>query len=124
VIRVNDTLQFKPDRIEVPNQCEQFTVILRHEGRLPKVASPRNWVLTEQRHADAVARDAAQTSVLTDWVNPNDPRVLAHSSVIGRDQSVRVDVPIGLLKPGVSYVYLSTIPGFSPLLRGTLTLLQ
>lgn len=122
-IKVDDTLRFDPAQIEVPAACERFTVLLSHVGRLPKVASPRNWVLTKTEDANAVARDAELAGVATSWVKLGDARVLAASTVIGRGETVRVDVPVAALAPGVQYTYLSTIPGFSPILRGTLTVL-
>lgn len=124
VVTVDDTLHFKPSVIEVPAECEQFTVLLRHMGRLPMVATPRNWVLTGATHADGVARDAELAGAANNWIKPGDERVLAASAVIGRGQTVRVDIPIDVLVPGKSYIYLSTIPGFSPVLRGTLTRLR
>jgi azurin len=122
VVTVNDHLYFKPDQIEIPSQCDQFTVVLQHEGRLPKIASPRNWVLTSARDANVVARDASAAGASQDWVTPNDPRVLAHSAVIGRQEAVSISVPVQDLMPGEPYVYLCTIPGFSPTMRGQLIL--
>jgi len=108
----------------VPDGCKEFDVLLRHVGRLPKVATPRNWVLTRQEDANGVASDAELAGAKHDWLKPNDMRVLAASSVIGRGEAVRVSIPIKELVPGVQYTYLSTIPGFSPVLRGTLTVIR
>lgn len=121
VVQVDDTLRMSPASIEVPDGCEEFDVLLRHVGRLPKVATPRNWVLTRQEDANGVASDAELAGAKHDWLKQNDRRVLAASSVIGRGESVRVSIPLKELVPGVQYTYLSTIPGFSPVLRGTLT---
>lgn len=120
-VQVDDTLRFSPPKLEVPMACEQFTVLLSHVGRLPKVASPRNWVLTTQAAADAVARDAELAGAANGWVKPDDEQVLAASSVIGSGETVRVQFEVAKLQPEVQYTYLSTIPGFSPVLRGTLT---
>ena len=120
-VQVDDSLRFAPARIEVPASCDQFTVLLTHIGRLPKVASPRNWVLTKTELADAVARDAERAGAVNNWIQPEDERVLAASSVVGRGETVRVVIPVKRLAHGVSYTYLSTIPGFSPVLRGTLS---
>lgn len=121
IMRVDDTLRFKPATIEVPATCTEFKVVLRHVGRLPKVASPRNWVLVKASDADAVARVGGVAGPKHDYVKPGDARVLAQSVVIGRDEITEIDVPVDLLTPGETYTYLSTIPGFSPALRGSLT---
>lgn len=120
-VKVDDTTRFNPEQIAVPTTCKQFTVLLTHEGRLPKLATPRNWVLTKAEDANAVARDAELAGAANNWIKPNDERVLAASSVVGRGETVRVGVAMRDLMPGVQYTYLSTIPGFSPVLRGTLT---
>lgn len=120
-VQVDDTLRFTPSSIEVPSQCNGFEVLLRHTGRLPKAAAPRNWVLTASGDADAVAREAELAGAANSWIKPDDKRVLAASSVIGRGETVRIMIDADLLRPGETYTYLSTIPGFSPVLRGTLT---
>ncbi|UOD50579.1 plastocyanin/azurin family copper-binding protein [Orrella daihaiensis] len=120
-VRVDDSLNFDPAHINVPSTCKQFAVFLSHVGRLPKVASPRNWVLTTAADVDAVARDAELAGATNHWVMPGDSRVLVASSVIGRGEAVRIDLPVQMLVDAVDYVFLSTIPGFSPVLRGSLT---
>ena len=122
-VRVDDTLRFKPDVIEIPAQCTEFKVVLRHVGRLPLVASPRNWVLVKTEDADAVARDAIEAGAANNFVVPGDERVLASSEVIGRDEKAEINLPVQALSPGEIYTFLSTIPGFSPALRGSLVVL-
>lgn len=122
-IAVDDALRFVPAQIEVPSGCGQFTVLLAHKGRLPKVASPRNWVLVKADNADGVARDAELAGAANAWVKPGDERVLAASSVIGRGEAVRVEIDVAKLAVGTPYTYLSTIPGFSPVMRGELTVM-
>ncbi len=119
-VTVNDHLYFKPEQIDIPASCDQFTVLLKHEGRLPKVASPRNWVLTDAKAADAVARDASVAGQDNGWVIPGDERVLAASPVVGREQSASIQIPVTRLTPDQAYVYLCTVPGFSPTMRGQL----
>ena len=119
-VRVDDTLRFRPDAIEIPSSCRDFTVTLQHVGRLPAVASPRNWVLVKADDADAVARTGAAAGQAQGYVDVNDDRVLVASAVIGRDQSVQIQIPVSQLEADQAYTYLSTIPGFSPAMRGTL----
>lgn len=120
-VRVDDSLKFRPDTIEVPAKCQQFRVTLRHVGRLPRVASARNWVLVKAADADGVARTGGLAGADAGYVDTADGRVLASSAVIGRDEVTTVDVPVVMLEPGQTYTFLSTIPGFSPALRGVLT---
>ena len=122
-VRVDDSLRFKPNVIEIPAQCNEFKVVLRHFGRLPRVASPRNWVLVKAEDAEAVARAGVEAGAASDFVKPGDARVLASSEVIGRDETAVINLPVQALVPGNTYTFLSTIPGFSPALRGSLEVL-
>lgn len=122
VVRATDKLYFTPTHIEVPRQCEQLTVVFRHDGWLPKAATPRNWVLTKTTDANAVASDGFVAGKEAGWLKANDPRVIAHSAVIGRDEVEQVLLDTDALEPGIQYTYLCTIPGFSPVMRGTLSL--
>ena len=46
-IEANDAMQFNKPSIAVPASCKQFTVNLKHVGKLPKAAMGHNWVLTK-----------------------------------------------------------------------------
>ncbi len=118
IVRVSDNLYFKPAEIQVPQHCEQLTVVLRHDGWLPKSATPRNWVLTRAADANAVASEGYLAGKDAGWLKPGDPRVIAHSAVIGRDEIEEVVVEIDSLEPQTPYTYLCTIPGLSPVMRG------
>lgn len=122
VVRADDKLYFRPAQIEVPSRCEQLTVVFRHDGWLPKSATPRNWVLTKTTDANAVASDGYLAGKDAGWLKPDDARVIAHSAVIGRDESVQIVLDVDRLEAGTDYTYLCTIPGFSPVMRGTLKL--
>lgn len=123
-VSANDTLRFTPSVIEVPQACERFEVTFRHDGLLPKRASPRNWVLTRADHVRAVVRDAAIAGEQGQWLMAGDERVIAHSAVLGRDESERIEFSTQALDPEAEYVFLSTIPGVSPVLRGKLVVVS
>lgn len=123
-ISANDTLRFTPNVIEVPSACERFVVNFLHDGRLPKRASPRNWVLTRVDQVQAVLRDGVIAGEQGQWLKAADDRVIAHSAVLGRNESDRVEFSTSLLDPQAEYVFLSTIPGASPVLRGKLVVVD
>ena len=122
VISVSDTLVFKPDEVKVSQDCDYLTIILRHDGRLPKAAAARNWVLTHSKDVNTVVRNSVLIGKQKGWVDPNDSAVIAYSPVIGRNEKAEVVVAISDLSPNESYTYLSTVPGTSSVLRGSLSL--
>lgn len=124
VISVNDGLSFNPNHIDVPSSCEFFTVVLRHDGRLPKIATPRNWVLTQDADVKAVVRDAVIAGQARQWLKAQDPRVIAHIPIVGRNESGQVTFATSSLRLDIKYVFLSSLPGQSPVMRGTLTLVD
>lgn len=123
-ISANDTLRFTPSVIEVPHTCERYVVIFRHDGLLPKRASPRNWVLTRADQVQAVVREAEIAGEKGQWLKADDDRIIAHSAVLGRDESQRIEFSTERLDPQAEYVFLSTIPGVSPVLRGKLVVID
>lgn len=42
-IEGNDAMQFNQKAIEVPKTCKQFTLTLKHTGKLPKASMGHNW---------------------------------------------------------------------------------
>src|SRR5690606_19065048 len=56
-IEGNDAMQFNKASIAVPASCKQFTVKLKHAGKLPKAAMGHNWVLSKAADVQAVAND-------------------------------------------------------------------
>lgn len=120
LLSVDDGLAFKPNRISVPGSCSKFEITVRHDGRLPKIASPRNWVLAAPDQVNRVVRDGVLAGQANGWLQSESDAVIAHTPVIGRNESAKVSVSVSDLEPDVEYVFLSTIPGVSPVLRGKL----
>ena len=56
-IEGNDAMQFNLKNIDVSKACKDFTVKLKHSGKLPKAAMGHNWVLTKTADVQAVAAD-------------------------------------------------------------------
>ena len=86
-VEANDAMQFNQKSIEVPKTCKQFTVTLKHTGKLPKVAMGHNWVLSHSADEAGVIADGAAAGLDSNYVKPNDTRVVAHTKVIGGGQT-------------------------------------
>lgn len=121
-IESNDAMQFNKSSIAVPASCKQFTVKLKHVGKLPKTAMGHNWVLSKAADAQGVAADGIPAGVDKAYVKPGDARVIAHTKVIGGGESDSVSFDVAKLKAGESYAWFCSFPGHASIMKGTLTL--
>ncbi|MEF7615527.1 azurin [Aquincola sp. MAHUQ-54] len=118
----NDAMQFDKSSIAVPASCKQFTVKLKHTGKLPKAAMGHNWVLSKTADVQGVAADGIPAGADKAYVKPGDARVIAHTKVIGGGETDSVSFDVAKLKAGESYTYFCSFPGHSGIMKGTLTL--
>lgn len=121
-IEGSDAMQFNKTSIAVPASCKQFTVKLRHAGKLPKAAMGHNWVLSKATDAQAVANDGIAAGLDKSYVKPGDTRVIAHTKIIGGGESDAVSFDVAKLKAGESYAWFCSFPGHSTVMKGTLAL--
>lgn len=119
-IRASDSLKFDVREIGVPASCKQFTVRLEHTGLLPKVATGHNWVLTTSKDVEGVARDGFRAGAASEWIKPDDKRIIARTPVVGRGETGEVTFDVAKLDPKTDYGFLCTMGGHSPRMRGTL----
>ncbi len=120
-IEGNDAMQFNKSSIAVPASCKQFTVTLKHTGKLPKAAMGHNWVLSRAADAQGVAADGIPAGPDKAYVKPGDPRVIAHTKVVGGGETDAVSFDVAKLKAGEAYAWFCSFPGHSSLMKGTLS---
>ncbi len=118
----NDQMRFDKDSITVPAACKEFTVTLKHTGKLPKAARGHNWVLTKTADLQPVATDAIAAGLANEYLKPGDARVLAATKMIGGGETTSVVVDVSKLKAGEDYSFFCSFPGHSSLMKGKLTL--
>lgn len=121
-IEGNDAMQFNQSSISVPASCKQFTVRLKHAGKLPKTSMGHNWVLARTADMQGVVTDGIAAGPAKNYVKDGDARVLAHTKVVGGGESDAVTFATGALKAGEAYSYFCSFPGHLALMKGTLTL--
>ncbi len=121
-IEGNDAMQFNKPTISVPASCKEFTVKLKHVGKLPKTAMGHNWVLSKTADMPGIATDGIPAGAAKDYVKDGDARVIAHTKLIGGGESDSVKFAVSKLKAGDSYTYFCSCPGHAAIMKGTLTL--
>ena len=121
-VESNDQMQFNVKSIEVPKSCKNYTITLKHIGKMPKSAMGHNWVLTTTADANATATDGIKAGLAADYVKAGDARVIGHTKIIGGGESADVVIDTSKLKAGTDYTYFCSFPGHSFVMRGTLKL--
>jgi azurin len=121
-VEANDAMQFNTRSIEVPKTCKQFTVTLKHTGKLPKTAMGHNWVLTRADDQAGVLADGSSAGLANNYIKPNDSRVIAHTKIIGGGESDAATFKTSALKAGQPYAFFCSFPGHAALMKGTLSL--
>ncbi|WP_114241371.1 azurin [Dyella sp. C9] len=121
-IEANDAMQYNQKSIEVPKTCKQFTVTLKHTGKLPKASMGHNWVLGSAADEPGIIADGMKAAAAENYVKPDDTRVIAHTKLIGGGESDSVTIAVAKLKAGENYAYFCTFPGHAALMKGTLAL--
>src|SRR5437016_13047267 len=114
----NDLMQYDKSELSAPATCKQITVTLQHTGKLPREAMGHNWVLVNAADLAAVATAGMGAGLASDYVAPDDKRVLAHTKTIGGGETTSLTFPTSILKKGGAYEYLCTFPGHNALMHG------
>ena len=119
-VESTDSMQFNTATIEVSKKCKEFTITLKHTGKLPKAAMGHNLVVTKASDMAAAGADAAGAGLANDYVKPKDERILAQTKMIGGGETSVAKINVTGLLAKESYAFFCTYPGHSALMKGTL----
>ena len=117
-IEGNDAMQFNTKEIVVDKTCDEFTVNLKHVGKLPKAAMGHNVVITKAADRQAVANDATSAGPANDYLKPDDARVIAHTALIGGGETASVTFKTADLTAGGDYDFFCSFPGHWAIMSG------
>jgi len=121
-VNANDAMQFDVKEITVDKACKEFTVNLKHTGKLPVTAMGHNWVLTKEEDMQAVANAAVSAGASNGYLPPDDKRVIAHTKLLGGGEQDSVTFDVSKLQPGQSYMFFCSFPGHWSIMKGPLKL--
>lgn len=122
-VESNDNMQFNTKDIQVSKACKEFTITLKHTGTQPKASMGHNLVIAKAEDMDGVFKDGVGAAD-TDYVKPDDARVVAHTKLIGgggEEASLTLDP--AKLADG-EYKFACTFPGHGALMNGKVTLVD
>ena len=121
-IHGDDAMKFDKASIDVPASCKEFTVTLKHSGKMAKNVMGHNWVLTTTADMQAAATDGMSAGLDKDYVKAGDARIIAHSKIIGGGETTSVTFAVSKLAAGTAYTYFCSFPGHWGIMKGTLAL--
>jgi azurin len=119
-IEAGDQMQYLQREITVSKSCDAFELTLKHIGTLPATIMGHNWVLTKTKDYQSVGQVAQSLGPDNDYVPPKDPRVLAHTRIVGGGEETTISFDPSELAPGGDYTYFCTFPGHFLQMNGKL----
>src|SRR3546814_3641602 len=121
-VESNDAMQFNTKEIVVDASCKEFTVHLKHVGKMAKAAMGHNWVLTKAADMQPVATDGMTAGLANNYVKADDARVIAHTTLIGGGESDSVTFDTSKPAAADQYAFFCSFPGPWAIMKGTLKL--
>ena len=119
----NDAMKFNKTSIEVPKACKDFTINLKHTGKMAKNVMGHNVVVAKAADMSGIDTDGIKAGLAADYVKAGDTRVIAHSKVVGGGESTSFSIPVAkLTAAGAPLSFFCSFPGHAALMKGTLTL--
>ena len=117
-IEGNDAMQYNTDSITIPASCSQFTVNLKHVGKLAVNVMGHNFVVAKE--ADMAGINADGMAVAPEHLKDGDARVVAHTKMIGGGESASVTFDVAKINDGGPYKFFCSFPGHFALMQGSL----
>lgn len=116
-IESNDAMQYNLKEISVPASCKEVTVTLKHTGKLPVTGMGHNWVLASTADYQNVATSGMSAGAANNYLPKDDPRVLAHTKLIGGGESASVTFKTAGLV-GKDLTFFCSFPGHFAMMKG------
>ncbi|MDK4534723.1 azurin [Kingella kingae] len=120
-ITSDDAMKFDPKEISVPASCKQFSITLKHVGKMPAMAMGHNVVVSKTSDKDGVLADGATAKIENNFVKPNDERVVAHTKLIGGGEEDTLTFDVSKLAAGEAYEYYCSFPGHYAMMNGKIS---
>ena len=119
-IEGTDAMQYSVGSITVPSSCTEFTITLRHVGQMPIAAMGHNVVISQASDREQVAKDGMAAGVDGDYVKADDPRVVAHTELIGGGETTSVTFPVSEIQGEGPYEFFCSFPGHWTVMKGSI----
>ncbi|EGV34851.1 azurin [Neisseria weaveri] len=124
VVNSDDAMKFDTSEINISKACKEFTLTLKHVGKLPKAAMGHNIVIAKSEDVDPVLKDGSSAGPDAGFIKAGDERIIAHTQMIGGGEETTVTVDTSKFSAGNKYEFFCSFPGHIGLMRGTVNLVD
>jgi azurin len=120
-LKADDQMKFDQAEVTVSAQCKTVQITLTHSGKLPVTAMGHNVVIAASGDIQAIGMDGQKAGVSAAYVPAGDPRVIAHTALVGGGESTRASFAGSALKAGGDYSFFCSFPGHWAIMKGKLS---
>ncbi|QEY26048.1 azurin [Neisseria zalophi] len=124
VVEADDAMKFNTNEINISKACKEYTITLKHVGKIPKAAMGHNLVIAKTEDVDGIVKDGAAAQVDNGYLKVGDERIIAATQLIGGGEEATVTVDTSKLAEGDKYEFFCSFPGHIGLMRGTVNLVD
>ncbi|MBD3634536.1 MAG: azurin [Methylophaga sp.] len=118
-VSAGDSMSYNTKSIEIPSNCEEFTVNFTHTGKLSKEGLGHNWVLAKSSDVNALANAGSTEGIKNNFLPQDDERVIAYTPIIGGGESASTTFKTSVLDSDEYYSFFCSFPGHTFMMRGT-----
>ena len=119
-IEGNDAMQFNVGSITVPASCSEFTITLKHTGKMPVAVMGHNVVIAQASDREAISTDGMAAGIDGAYVKAGDARVIAHTELIGGGATTSVTFPVSRIQGAAPYEFFCSFPGHWAVMKGSI----
>lgn len=124
VITSDDAMKFDPKEINIKSSCAQYTITLKHVGKMPAAAMGHNVVISKSADKDGVLADGATAGIGSDYVKAGDERVVAFTKLIGGGEEASVTFDTAKLAKDGAYEFFCSFPGHYAMMNGKIKIVE
>ncbi|MGY1409831.1 MULTISPECIES: azurin [unclassified Luteimonas] len=117
-IEGNDAMQFNVGSITVPSSCSEFTINLKHVGKLPVAAMGHNVVIAAASDRAGISAEGVSAGADGGYLKTGDARVIGHSDLIGGGQTTSVTFAVSKIQGAGPYEFFCSFPGHWAVMHG------
>lgn len=108
----NHSMVYDKRELTIDTQkCKEFTVTVRNVGHLPRNSRGHNFVLAKASDEKAILMDGLELGPKSDFLKPNDPRVIAYTKLAGGGEEQSVTFKTNQFQEGETYLFFCSFLG-------------
>ncbi len=117
-----DAMTFSVKEISVPKTCKDFTINLKHVGKMPKTVMGHNLVISKEADQAGVIEDGNKAGIAGDYVKAKDARVIASTKIIGGGEAASTKFAVAKLNATDKFTFYCSFPGHAFGMKGAVKL--